>query len=185
MLRSYVEFHNRSLLMNKSLLHQQWLANLVRFTRMGFEMGSKWSCNRCVCRGLLQESTRHFCVAFSLFVLLASMWCIHLVVCTQLQSYFILTKRSDFRMIDKLSQAFYAFARCILKWLSVDEIWLPKYVIWSTKLWGLPLRAEMIPFYLNYMMFISFAFMEKPMTSAAAAAAAAAWHGAFVEVPLV
>ena len=63
--------------------------------------------------------------------LLASTWCIHTVVLTLPQLRKI-PERSDFHLIDNLSVAVIAFAGCMLLSLSVDDIFLPRYVNCST-----------------------------------------------------
>ena len=45
-------------------------------------------------------------------------------------------------MIDNLSIAVQTYTMRMLTPLSVDEIFLPKYVNWSTYLSGLPLKVE-------------------------------------------
>ena len=56
-------------------------------------------------------------------------------------SWFILSERSDFLMINNLS-AVHAFVRCMLTLLSVDEILLPKYLNWSSKIQRLAAWSE-------------------------------------------
>ena len=47
------------------------------------------------------------------------------------KSHFILSKVSNFQMINNQSIAVYTITRCMLTSLSVDEILLPRYVNWS------------------------------------------------------
>ena len=54
-------------------------------------------------------------------------------------------------MTDNLFVADHAFAIRVLTSLSVDEILLPMYVNCSTGLRGVPLSAEMFPFFLKLM----------------------------------
>ena len=56
------------------------------------------------------------------------------------KSCFILSERSHFHMIDTLSIAFHAFDRYMLTSLSVDEIFLPRYLNLSTNFISLTLR---------------------------------------------
>ena len=57
-------------------------------------------------------------------------------------SCFIFSVRSDYQMIDNQSTAFHALARHMLTLPSVDEIFLPMYMNWSTNFRGLPLEVE-------------------------------------------
>ena len=57
---------------------------------------------------------------------------------------FILTKTSDFHIIDKLLIAFYIFARRMLQPISVEKILLMCYVNLSTNFRNLPLNVEMV-----------------------------------------
>ena len=63
---------------------------------------------------------------------------------------FILSDRSDFRMIDSLSVAVNAITRCISKSLSVDETLPQRYVNMSTNSRGRSLRLEMVFSRLKY-----------------------------------
>ena len=58
---------------------------------------------------------------------------------------FILSERSDFRMIDNLSIVANANARHMLTTLTVDKILLPRYVNLSTSIRGLPFSADLAP----------------------------------------
>ena len=85
---SYVGVHRTSL-MSSSLPLQLSPACLV-LTWMVFEMGDNWlySWGGGLLPGFIQNNTAFLCsshVAFSLYVLLVSMWCIHTIVLTQLQ----------------------------------------------------------------------------------------------------
>ena len=61
------------------------------------------------------------------------------------KSSFIHSERSDFLMIGNLSIEVHAFARCMLIWLSVDEILLPRGVYISRNFGGLLFKMEMVP----------------------------------------
>ena len=79
------------------------------------------------------------------------------------KSCFILSNRSEFDMINNLSIGLHAFARHMLTPLSVNEMLLPRYMNWSTNSRGLPLRVEMVPFYLKHMYSVLFAFTSRLM----------------------
>ena len=125
------------------------------------KMGGKWLYNCCFCRVLLsvvvQNSMQHshsfYLAAFSSSVSLESMLCSHTVVLTRLQleriSLFILSKRSDFHMVDNLSIVVYALPIHMLTSLSVDEILLPRYMNCSTNFRGLQFN-EMVPSWLKH-----------------------------------
>ena len=76
------------------------------------------------CSILVQFPSNFFSITKS-----ASMRCICIVEVIQTAAWkklhFILSDRSDFYMIDKLSIAVHAFVRCILMAFSVDETLLP------------------------------------------------------------
>ena len=55
----------------------------------------------------------------------------------------ILSERSDFHKLDNLSAGVHAFTICMLTWLSVEEILLPRLVNWFTNFRGLLLKVEM------------------------------------------
>ena len=61
------------------------------------------------------------------------------------KSRFILSALIDFSIIDKLSIAVHAFVKWMLISLSVDEIFLPIYMNWSTNYRGWPLKVETSP----------------------------------------
>ena len=102
--------------------------------------------------GFVWHSMEQSCIVpmyLFLCVLLASMWCIHTVVGTQLQllkkSHSILMDTLNFHMINNLSIAVYTFIRHMLTSLSVDELLLLKYMNWSITFRGLPFRVEVAP----------------------------------------
>ena len=68
-------------------------------------------------------------------------------------SQFILSKRSDFHIVDSLSIRVHALpnAFCKLTSLPVDKILLLRYMNWSTGFRGLLFNEEMAPFYLKCM----------------------------------
>ena len=77
---------------------------------------------------------------------LVSVQVVHPYSCTDTftawkKSCFILSKISNFHMIDNQSITVYTFARYMLTSLSVDEILLLRYVNMSTNFRGLPLRV--------------------------------------------
>ena len=89
---------------------------LVRLILMIFEIGGRWPYICC----FVECCAQYLCssrLAFSLYALSASMWCIFRVEWIQPllgRNYlFILSDKSDFHMIDNLSIAIYAFARRI------------------------------------------------------------------------
>ena len=57
---------------------------------------------------------------------------------------FILSQKSDVRIVGNLSIALDALFMCVLTSLSIDEILLPNYVNWSTNFRGLPFN-ELAP----------------------------------------
>ena len=67
-----------------------------------------------------------------------------------LHSHFISSDKTDFQMIENLSQEFHCFIRCMLSSLSVDEMLPPGYVNWSTNFRGLPIIVEMDPLSLKH-----------------------------------
>ena len=109
----------------------------------GCEMGGRWPYNCCfqVCCFLNLFKTAH--LAFSPSISLAPRWCKHTVVLTWPQvgkkSHFL---RTDFHMVDNLSIAVHVCLMHMLTLVSVDEIWLPRYVKWSTNFKGLPFNVE-------------------------------------------
>ena len=97
----------------------------------------------------------NFHLAFSLSVLLASMWCIHTVVLTQLQfgGNFILFYRIDETSIWSITcQQNFPPLPCVFlchfQWM---KCCCPIYVNWSTNLKDLPLRVGMAHFCLKLM----------------------------------
>ena len=98
------------------------------------------------------------------------------------KSYFILSDRSDFHMINNLSIVVHTFARHMLTSLSVDEILLPRYVNLSSNFRGLLLKVEMAPCHLKHTNSLLFAFMQMQMPPAACSRLCSrdlAWAGVF------
>ena len=83
------------------------------------------------------------------------------------KSRFIVSVRSDFHMIDSLSVAVHAFARCISTSLTVDEILLPRYMNLSTNSRGPPFNVEMVRSLLKQIYSVLFAFTWRPIPSGA------------------
>ena len=79
-------------------------------------------------------------------------------ITTWKKSCFILTERSDFHLIDYLSIAVHPFAMLMMISLSVDEMFLPRYMNWSTNFRDLSLKGEMIAFWLKHMNSVLSAF---------------------------
>ena len=67
------------------------------------------------------------------------------------KSRFILSRGSDFNMIDSLSIRVHTFPMCEWTSLSEDEILLPRFQKWSINFSGLPLKVEMAPSRLKHM----------------------------------
>ena len=145
----------RSPLMCSSLLLQQYPACL---TWMVCEMGCKWPYSCYVASRICSKQRVVFLfifhLVFSLFVSIAYWGCIHIValtqsmllyICTPNMLCFILSERSDLHIIDNLSIVVHAVAIRKLTLLSVDEIWLLRYVRWFTNFRGLSLKVEMAP----------------------------------------
>ena len=63
---------------------------------------------------------------------------------TTTTSYLILSGKSDFRMVEKLSIAVYSLPMRMLTSLSVDEIFLLRYVNWSTDFRGLLFNEQVV-----------------------------------------
>ena len=127
--------------MSLYLLLQQCSACLVCLIRMVCEMGGRWPFNCCFGGCYFQDL---FKTASSILMLFPSRFFSEYFVSIHgvhshnsidtawKKSHFILLDRSDFQMTDYLLIAFYAFHRCMLTSLSVDEMLLPRYVNWST-----------------------------------------------------
>ena len=86
---------------------------------------------------------------YSLCILFVSMWwhpysCIDIAIIWK-KSRFVLLARSDLHIITNFSITFYTFTRHMLTPLSVDKMWLPRYVNKSAKFRGLSLRVKMAP----------------------------------------
>ena len=127
-----------------------------------FEIGSKWpySCWFMVCS--FQDLFKMACIILLLFpysffyMYFLSIHMVHLyrsidTATTWKKSNFILSDRLDFHMIHNLSIEVLAFARCILKSLSVDEILLSGYLTLFTNFKALSLRVEVAPARLKHM----------------------------------
>ena len=125
--------------MSSSLLLQQCPACLVRITWIVLVIGSRWSYSCCfvgvasrICSTQLTAFLCNCHQTFSPYVLLASMWCIHIAVSTrpllEKKLCIILSVRSDFHMTDSISIAVHAFASHMLMLFSVDETLLPRLV---------------------------------------------------------
>ena len=71
------------------------------------------------------------------------------MVTTWKKSTFVLLERSDFHMVVNLSIAYCAM--CILIWLSVNKILLPKHMNWSVNFGGLSFNEEIAPSWLRLM----------------------------------
>ena len=127
----------------------QYVSNSIQhilFIFLGwiFEMRGKWPYSCCLVGMLLPRFVQNCIVflfssnlAFFPCVLLASMWCIHIVVLIQPQRG---KDRSDFHIIDNFSIATNTYAKCMLTSLSTDKRLLPRYVNLFTNFRGLPLR---------------------------------------------
>ena len=158
-------------LMSSSLLLQLCSACLVHLIWMVLAMGSNWPCNCCFMGYYFQDL---FCITFlwsshlifSLYVLLASMWCICTVVLIQL-----LLGR-NLILFYQINQTFiwltvHTFSRHILIFFSVDEMLLLRCVNLSTNFREPPFRVRMSLFWLKHMSSVLSAFMRRPMPSAA------------------
>ena len=108
-------------------------------------MGAKWS-YRCYFIG---------CCFHSILVQLPSSFFSMHFVCIQVvqyssidtattlkKSYFILSERSEFHMIDSPSIAVDTFARCMLISFSIDEILQLSYINWSIDYRGFATKSE-------------------------------------------
>ena len=121
--------------MSSSLLLQQFLACLVRLTRMVcYFVG-------CCFQDLFKTARRILVYfPFSFFSLrfvsvrVGHPYCSIDTVTSQKKSRFILPEKSDFQMINNLSIADYTFAKRRLKSYSVDVILLLRYMNLSTYL---------------------------------------------------
>ena len=60
-------------------------------------------------------------------------------------SNFISSEESDSCMVVNQSIALHVFPTRMLTSLSVDEIWLPRYMNWFTNFRGLPVNEEIMP----------------------------------------
>ena len=154
--------HERTSLTSLTLLLQQCPACLACLPGMVCEMGGWWPYNCCFvwCRFQdLFKTTHRIPVLFP-----SSLFSICFVSSSSLdtaptwkKSHFILLDKSDFHMIENLSIASYAFARCMLTSLSVDKMLLLRYMNWSTNFRDSPL-TEMSPFCLKHVYSVLFVF---------------------------
>ena len=87
-----------------------------------------------------------------------SIYMVHPYTTTDTTTAFILSNRSDFHMVDSHSIAVHTFTRCILTSLSVDEIFLLRYVSLSTNFRGQLLRVEMAPLHSKHKNSVLFVF---------------------------
>ena len=144
--------HTRTSLISSSLFLQQYPC-LVRLTWMIFEKGGNsrtaailWGVSSWIYLKQHVEFLCNFHLVFSLCVLLASVWCIHTIVLTLLplarNPVWFYRIDQTFIWCNNLSIPVHAFSRHIVTWLSVDEIFLPRYANWSTDFRGLPLKVE-------------------------------------------
>ena len=147
-------------LISSFLLLQQCPACLVRLIWIVLKIGGMWPYSCCfvgccyenllniTCSILLQSR-----LAFSLYGLSASMWCIHIVELTRpllgKKFHFILSDKSDFHMIHYLSIVVNAFASRILMSFSVDEAMLLRLMNLSTSFREPPFSVEMFSFFIK------------------------------------
>ena len=118
---------------------------LVRLALTAYEIGSKWSYNRCFVGCCFQDLSKIACnilLAFSVGAKSESKCYNHTVVLTQPQlgRIPILSGRPNVCMVVNLSIAVQVFPMRMLTSLIVDEILLPRYTNKST---NLPFSMEM------------------------------------------
>ena len=98
------------------------------------------------------------------------------------KSYFDLSERSDFHMLDNSSIAVHTFAIRMLTSLSVDETLLPRYVNLSTNFRCSQHRVEIAPTCLKHTHSILFVFTWRSVPSAVCSRLSSrdsAWAGVF------
>ena len=152
--------------MNSSLPIQQCPACLVHLIWIVLQIGGRWPYSCCFVGCCFQDLfiiafLCSFRLAFSLYVLSVSMWCIYRVVLMQLllgRKCFILLDSLDFYMMDNLSIVVHVFARC--SWCVFS------YMNLSTNFREPPFSVEMSP-WLKHMYSILSAFTWRPMPPAA------------------
>ena len=131
--------------MSSSSLLQLFLLCLLRFTKIAFEMGSKWS--HCYCfaesyfldlykissRILMYFPSSRFSMRF-VSVDVVHPYCRTDTATASKKSHFILSERVNFDMINNLSIAVHNLPKRMLTSISVDEILLPIYLNLFTNL---------------------------------------------------
>ena len=164
--------------MNLSLLLPQCPTCLVHLTCMVCEKRGRWPHNcyfleccfqdlfKAACSILVQTPSSFFSMHFIIIHVVHLFSSIDITTVWK-KSHFILLERSDFYMIDNLPIAVYAFARWMVKSLSVDEMLLQKYVNWSTDFRSLPLKVKMAPSCLKHMNCVLFVITLWPVPPAA------------------
>ena len=147
--------HMRTLLMSSFLFPPQSLACIAL---MVCEMGCKWSYN---CYFLVYCFKNVFKTACSIFVKFSSIFFPKRFVKVQIvqpysrtdtaiamkNSCFILSEKSYFHMVFHLSIVIHTYPMRILTSLLVDEIFLPRYMNWSTNFRGLLFNEAIGPFW--------------------------------------
>ena len=157
--RPYVGVHRSTSLMSSSLLFQQCPACLVRITLIVFVMGGRWPYSWCLegcCHQDLFKISRNILVWLpssffsSRFV---SVQVVH--PCNSIDTTvawkklrFILSVRSYFLMIARLSIAVHAFVNRVSMSFSVNEKLLPRLVNLSTSFREVPSSVKMSPIWL-------------------------------------
>ena len=132
------------------------------------EMGGKqlYSCCFVGLPGLIQKQHEillySFHIAFSPSIFLNSKRCNHTRVLTRLQ-FFIFAERSEFHVVVNLSIAIHTLPMCIMTSLSVNEILLPRYMSWSSNLWGSSFNEEMASSCLKPNNSVLSEFTKRPM----------------------
>ena len=134
--RPYVGVHRSTSLMSLSLLLQQCPACLVRLIWIVFVMGGRWPYSWCFvgcCRQDLLNIPRNILVLLPFSYIssrFVSVQVMHVysnidTIAAWKKLRFILSVRSDFHMIDRLSIAVHAFVSRVSMSFSVDETLLP------------------------------------------------------------
>ena len=122
-------------------------------------MGDKWPYSSCFIGCCFQDVFKTACSIFVLFLCSFLSKCFIKIQVMQLynstdnsrdmtaawkNSYFLLSKRLDFYMVDNLLIAVHAFSMHMLTSLSFDEILLPRYLKWSTNFRDLSFNVVMV-----------------------------------------
>ena len=160
-------------LMTSSLLLQQCLECLIRFTSMVWKMGGRWPYSCCFVENCFQDSKQHTEFLRSSYLAFSpSFFCMQVVhpYCSTdantatiwMKSRCVLSERSY-----NLLKAIHIFARCMLTSLSVDELLLPRYVNWSN-FRGFQLNVKMVPSSLKYINSVLFVFTLRPLDGSSA-----------------